>query len=174
MKRIAALILALVMVLALAACGSSGGDNGGNSGSNRKNSSGIEQVDCAVAVNDYYIATYKGNTVLVLLLDVTNKGGHSIEARDLANPTIYQNGAQVGDVNSSTWASDYIEGCIDYQSKIQNDATATVYYLFKLENTTDDISLEVYSGESLVGDDGNTWERVGESNVVLTETLKLD
>ena len=113
MKRIAALILALVMVLALAACGSSGGDNGGNSGSNRKNSSGIEQVDCAVAVNDYYIATYKGNTVLVLLLDVTNKGGHSIEARNLANPTIYQNGAQVGDVNSSTWASDYIEGCID-------------------------------------------------------------
>ena len=170
MKRIAALIWALVMLLSLAACGGNSSDNDRN----RKKSSGIEQVDCAVVVNDYYVTTYKGDTVLVLLLDVTNKGGHSIEARHLANPTIYQNGAQVGDVNSSTWASDYIEGCINYQEKIQNNATATVYYVFKLENTTDDISLEVYGGESLVGDDGNTWERVGESNVVLTETLKLD
>lgn len=168
MKRITILILVIIMGLSLVACG-----NGGNDGSH-KNSSGIDQIDCAVAVNDYYIATYKGNTVLVLLLDVTNKGGHSIEARNLANPTIYQNGAQVGDVNSSTWAHDYIEGCINYQEKIQNNATATVYYVFKLENTTDDISLEVYGGESLVGDDGNTWERVGDSNVVLTETLKLD
>lgn len=173
MKKLTTLVLALLLTLSLAACGSSGGNNGG-SNSNRKNSSGIEQVDCAVAVKDYYTTTYQDDTVLVLLLDVTNKGGHSIEARHLANPTIYQNGAQVGDVNSSTLIFDYIEGCINYQEKIQNNATATVYYVFKLENTSDDISLEVYGGESLVGDGGNTWERVGDSNVVLTETLKLD
>ncbi len=177
MKKLTVLILALIMTLSLASCGSkSDGDTSGGG----KKTGDITQVPCEIAIHDYFLTSFSDDPYIVLYLDITNKADKSLPADDLANPVLYQNGAQVADLHDDdSWMKqkyivypDGYEPALRYADKIQSGATATVYYVLPIKNTIDDIDVEVYGGEELVSDDGSTYIRASET-LVFSGTIAL-
>ena len=173
MKRITILILVIIMGLSLVACG-------GNSNDDTPKVGDFTPVPCEVAVHDFFITSFYNEPYIVLYLDITNKTDASLPADDLAYPTLYQNGAQVADLHDDdSWMKrsdiiypDGFEPALRFADRIQSGATATVYYVLPIKNTTDDITVEVYGCETHITDNGGSYIAVSE-DVIFTDTLKI-
>lgn len=173
MKKLTTLVLALLLTLSLVACG-------GSSNNDTPKVGDFTPVPCEVAVHDFFITSFYNEPYIVLYLDITNKTDTSLPADNLAYPTLYQNGAQVADLHDDdSWMkqSDIIypedfEPALRYADRIQSGATATVYYVLPIKNTTDDITVEVYGCETHITDDGGSYIAVSE-DVIFTDTLKI-
>lgn len=173
MKKLTTLVLALLLTLSLVACG-------GSSNNDTPKVGDFTPVPCEVAVHDFFITSFYNEPYIVLYLDIANKTDTSLPADNLAYPTLYQNGAQVADLHDDdSWMkqSDIIypegfEPALRYADRIQSGATATVYYVLPIKNTTDDITVEVYGCETHITDDGGSYIAVSE-DVIFTDTLKI-
>lgn len=180
MKRALTLALALIMALSLCACGNK--DGGSNNGGGTGGTMAVEvaPVPCKISVHDFFITSLDDKPYIVLYLDITNEADKSLETNNLASPVLYQGGAQVADLHDDcSWIKqqyiiypDGFEPALRYSGKIQSGATATVYYVLPINNTADDIDIEVYGCENHLTDDGSNYIYVSEE-VIFTDTLKI-
>ena len=185
MKKLTTLFFALLLALSLVACGNTN-ENNSNGDNNPSRTNGgtvaidITPIPCKISVHDFFITSIDSEPYIVLYLDITNEADKSLSTDNLASPFLYQDGAQVADIHDEdSWMKgdrivfpDGFEPALRYVDKIQSGATATVYYVLLIKNTTDDISIEVYGCENHLTDDGSNYIYVSE-DVIFTDTLKI-